>query len=162
LVNQHYTDYHELLKREDIDAVVIVTPTSTHAEIIKAAAAAGKHIFSEKPLAQTLALCDEAIAAVASAGVKLQLGFMRRFDPAYVLAKKKIDEAIIGNPVMFRSTSRDPRRTSLDFAKRENSGSLILDMEYMILTLALADGQRGKAGTHRGRLPGVSRAKRGR
>jgi predicted dehydrogenase len=44
----HFTDYHELLKREDIDAVVIVTPTSTHAEIIKAAAAAGKHIFSEK------------------------------------------------------------------------------------------------------------------
>jgi inositol 2-dehydrogenase len=127
-VNQHYTDYHELLKREDIDAVVIVTPTSTHAEIIKAAAASGKHIFSEKPLAQTLALCDEAIAAVASAGVKLQLGFMRRFDPAYVLAKKKIDEGLIGNPVMFRSTSRDPRRTSLDFAKRENSGGLILDM----------------------------------
>ncbi len=124
----HYTDYHELLKREDIDAVVIVTPTSTHAEIIKAAAAAGKHIFSEKPLAQTLALCDEAIAAVASAGVKLQLGFMRRFDPAYVLAKKQIDEGLIGTPVMFRSTSRDPRRTSLDFARRENSGGLILDM----------------------------------
>jgi inositol 2-dehydrogenase len=124
----HYTDYHELLKREDIDAVVIVTPTSTHAEIIKAAAAAGKHIFSEKPLAQTLALCDEAIAAVASAGVKLQLGFMRRFDPAYVLAKKKINEGLIGNPVMFRSTSRDPKRTSLDFARRENSGGLILDM----------------------------------
>jgi inositol 2-dehydrogenase len=115
----HYTDYHELLKREDIDAVVIVTPTSTHAEIIKAAAAAGKHIFSEKPLAQTLALCDEAIAAVSAAGVKLQLGFMRRFDPAYVMAKKKIDEG---------STSRDPKRTSLDFARRENSGGLILDM----------------------------------
>jgi inositol 2-dehydrogenase len=124
----HYTDYHELLKREDIDAVVIVTPTSTHAEIIKAAAAAGKHIFSEKPLAQTLALCDEAIAAVSAAGVKLQLGFMRRFDPAYVMAKKKIDEGLIGNPVMFRSTSRDPKRTSLDFARRENSGGLILDM----------------------------------
>ena len=127
-VKHHYTDYHELLKREDIDVVVIVTPTSTHAEIIKAAAAAGKHIFSEKPLAQTLVLCDEAIAAVASAGVKLQLGFMRRFDPAYVLAKKKIDEGLIGTPVMFRSTSRDPRRTSLDFARRENSGGLILDM----------------------------------
>jgi predicted dehydrogenase len=59
----HYTDYHELLAREDIDAVVIVTPTSTHAEIIKAAAAAGKNIFSEKPLAQTLALCDEALGS---------------------------------------------------------------------------------------------------
>jgi len=127
-VKHSYTDYHELLKREDIDAVVIVTPTATHAEVIKAAAAAGKHIFSEKPLSQTLAMCDEAIAAVASAGVKLQLGFMRRFDPAYVMAKKKIAEGVIGTPVMFRSTSRDPKRTSLDFARRENSGGLIMDM----------------------------------
>src|SRR5512143_316473 len=126
-ISDHYTDYHELLKREDIQAVVIVTPTATHAEIIKAAAAAGKHIFSEKPLAQTLEMCDEAIAAVASAGVKLQLGFMRRFDPAYAMAKKKIDEGSIGVPVMFRSTSRDPKRTSLEFARRENSGGLILD-----------------------------------
>ena len=127
-IRDHYTDYQELLKREDIDAVVVVTPTATHAEVIKAAAAAGKHIFSEKPLAQSLAMCDAAIAAVSSAGVKLQLGFMRRFDPAYVMAKKKIAEGVIGTPVMFRSTSRDPKRTSLDFARRENSGGLIMDM----------------------------------
>src|SRR5512146_2445791 len=50
-----YTDYHELLKREDIQAVVIVTPTATHSQVIQDAAAAGKHIFCEKPLAQTLA-----------------------------------------------------------------------------------------------------------
>jgi inositol 2-dehydrogenase len=124
----HYTDYHQLLKRDDIDAVVVVTPTATHAEVISAAAAAGKHIFSEKPLAQTLSMCDEAIAAVAAAGVKLQLGFMRRFDPAYLMAKKKIAEGAIGTPVMFRSTSRDPKRTSLEFARRENSGGLIMDM----------------------------------
>ncbi len=124
----HYTDYRELLKRDDIDAVVIVTPTATHVEVIQAAAASGKHIFSEKPLAQTLAQCDEAIAAVAVAGVKLQLGFMRRFDPAYVMAKAKIDAGVIGKPVMFRSTGRDPRRTSLEFARRKNSGGLILDM----------------------------------
>lgn len=123
-----YTDYHELLKRDDIDAVVVVTPTATHAEVIKAAALAGKHIFSEKPLAQTLSMCDEAIAAVNAASVKLQLGFMRRFDPAYVLAKKKIEEGAIGTPVMFRSSSRDPKRTSLEFARRENSGGLIMDM----------------------------------
>lgn len=123
-----YTDYNELLKRDDIDAVVVVTPTATHAEVIKAAALAGKHIFSEKPLAQTLSMCDEAIAAVNAAGVKLQLGFMRRFDPAYVLAKKKIEAGAIGTPVMFRSSSRDPKRTSLEFARRENSGGLIMDM----------------------------------
>jgi inositol 2-dehydrogenase len=123
-----YTDYHELLRRDDIDAVVIVTPTATHAEVIQAAAAAGKHIFSEKPLAQTLESCDQAIAAVEQAGVKLQLGFMRRFDPAYIMAKQRIDAGEIGTPVMFRSTSRDPKRTSLEFARRENSGGLIMDM----------------------------------
>jgi inositol 2-dehydrogenase len=124
----HYTDYHELLQRDDLDAVVVVTPTNTHAEVIQAAAASGKHIFSEKPLAQSLDLCDQAIAAVEKAGVKLQLGFMRRFDPAYVMAKQKIDEGVIGKPVMFRSTGRDPWRTSLEFARRENSGGLIMDM----------------------------------
>jgi inositol 2-dehydrogenase len=127
-----YADYHRLLERPDIQAVVIATPTSTHREIIKAAAAAGKHIFTEKPLAQDLAGCDDAIAAVEQAakrtGIKFQVGFMRRFDPAYAMARKKIDEGLIGQPVMFKATSRDPRRTSLEFARRENSGGMILDM----------------------------------
>jgi scyllo-inositol 2-dehydrogenase (NAD+) len=123
-----YTNYHQLLQRDDIDAVVIVTPTATHVEVIQAAAAAGKHIFSEKPLAQTLEACDQAIAAVGTAGVKLQIGFMRHFDPAYVMAKQRIDAGEIGFPVMFRSTGRDPKRTSLEFARRENSGGLIMDM----------------------------------
>jgi predicted dehydrogenase len=96
--------------------------------VIQDAAAAGKHIFSEKPLAQTLEMCDQAIAAVEKTGVKLQLGFMRRFDPAYAMAKHKIEAGEIGTPVMFRSSSRDPKRTSLEFARRENSGGLIMDM----------------------------------
>lgn len=127
-VKTHYTDYREMLRRDDIEAVVVVTPTATHAEVVIAAAAAGKHIFCEKPLAQTLSQCDDAIAAVESAGVKLQIGFMRRFDPAYQMAKKQIDAGVIGEPVMFRSTGRDPKRTSLEFARRENSGGMIMDM----------------------------------
>lgn len=128
LVKDHYTDYRKLLERKDIDGVVITTPTATHAEVIKAAASAGKQIFTEKPLGDSLKACDEAIKAVADAGVQMQVGFMRRFDPAYRMAKQKIDEGLIGTPVMFKSISRDPRRTSLEFAKRENSGGLILDM----------------------------------
>jgi inositol 2-dehydrogenase len=124
----HYTDYRQLLAREDIQAVVIATPTSTHVQVIIDAAAAGKHIFSEKPLSQTLPECDRALAAVKAAGVKLQMGFMRRFDPPYRAAKQKIDEGVIGTPVMFKSTGRDPVRTSLEFARRENSGGMILDM----------------------------------
>jgi inositol 2-dehydrogenase len=127
-VDCHYADYQELLGRADIQAVVIATPTSTHAQVIQDAASAGKHIFSEKPLAMTLEMCDEAIAAVRQAGVKLQLGFMRRFDAAYALAKKKIDEGAIGQPVVFHAISRDKGRTSLEFARRENSGGMIMDM----------------------------------
>jgi scyllo-inositol 2-dehydrogenase (NAD+) len=123
-----YKDYRALLDAKEVDAVVISTPTGTHAEVICAAAAAGKNIFSEKPLSQDLKLCDQAIAAVKQAGVKLQMGFMRRFDPPYIAAKQKILEGVIGKPVMFKGTSRDPMRTSLDFAKRENSGGLIVDM----------------------------------
>lgn len=123
-----YADSSQLVERDDIDAVVITSPTHTHVDVIKSAAAAGKHIFSEKPLALTVEGCDQATAAARDAGVKLQVGFMRRFDPAYVMAKKKIDEGIIGSPVIFKSVGRDPKRTSLEFAQRENSGGLILDM----------------------------------
>jgi predicted dehydrogenase len=136
-----YADHHALPKREDLDTIVIVTPTSTHAEIIKAAA--GKHIVSEKPLAQTLAMCDEAIAVVAAACVKLQLGFMRCFDPVYVMAKNQIDDGLIGTSVMSRSTSRDPRRTSLDFARRENNGGLIVEMGKYIERIGVLNQHPG-------------------
>ncbi len=123
-----YADYRRLLEREDIEGVVITTPTNTHVDVVIDAARAGKQIFCEKPLSNTVAGCDRAIAAVKEAGVKLQVGFMRRFDAAYALAKQKIDEGVIGNPVMIKSLGRDPKRTSLEFARRENSGGMILDM----------------------------------
>jgi len=123
-----FTDYRRMFDEIKLDAVVVTTPTATHLEVIRAATAAGKHIFCEKPLAQTLQGCDEAIAAAQSAGVKLMVGFMRRFDAAYIMAKQKINEGVIGKPVMFKAVGRDPKRTSLEFAKRENSGGLILDM----------------------------------
>ena len=127
-IPKKFTDYHELLNQQDIEAVIIATPTSTHAEVVIAAAQAGKQIFSEKPLSQDLNACDAAIAAVIKAGVKLQMGFMRRYDPPYAAARQKILDGVIGTPVMFKATSRDPKRTSLEFARRENSGGLILDM----------------------------------
>lgn len=123
-----YTDYHELLAQKDIEAVVVASPTGTHAEVITAAAQAGKQIFSEKPLSQDLKACDLALAAVKKAGVKLQMGFMRRYDAPYAAAKQKILEGVIGQPVMFKATSRDPKRTSLEFARREHSGGMIMDM----------------------------------
>jgi inositol 2-dehydrogenase len=127
-IPESYLDYRQLLDNKEIDAVVISTPTNTHSRIVKDAAVRGKHIFSEKPLSQKISECDDAIQVVKNAGVKLQLGFMRRFDPPYAQAKKKILEGVIGNPVMFKGVSRDPKRTSLEFARRENSGGLIVDM----------------------------------
>ena len=87
---RYYGDYHKLLAQEDIDAVIIATPSNTHEMVIVDAANAGKHIFSEKPLALTLDGCDAAISAVKTASVKLQVGFMRRFDPAYMTAKQNV------------------------------------------------------------------------
>jgi inositol 2-dehydrogenase len=123
-----YRDYRHLLESKDVEAVIIATPTSTHADVVMAAAAAGKHIFCEKPLSQDLAGCDQAIQAVKQAGVNLQMGFMRRYDAPHRMAYQQIQEGVIGKPVMFKSTSRDPRRTSLEFARRENSGGMIMDM----------------------------------
>jgi len=123
-----YVDPLELFERRDIEAVLIVTPTDTHPALVAAAAAAGKHVFVEKPLALTLDGCERAISAAAAAGVKLQVGFMRRFDPAYREAKGKIEQGAIGRPTLFKSINRDPVRTSLEFARRESSGGLIMDL----------------------------------
>jgi len=111
-----------------IDAVVIVTPTSTHRAVVEGAAAAGKAIFCEKPLSISL---EEALAirsAVARAGVFFQMGFMRRFDRGFAAAKRRLDEGAIGEAVVFKSTSRDPYRPSVEYADPRSSGGLIIDM----------------------------------
>lgn len=123
-----YSDYHDLLSDPNVDGVIVVTPTSTHREVVIAAAEAGKAIFCEKPTALTLAETDEMVAAVDKAGVMFQVGFMRRFDRAYAAAKKQIDSGVIGDPVVIRSIGRDPFRTSLEYANPAVSGGLILDM----------------------------------
>ncbi|MCS7114125.1 MAG: Gfo/Idh/MocA family oxidoreductase [Candidatus Bathyarchaeota archaeon] len=103
-----YTNHKEALKQEDVDAVVISTPTFTHAEIAIDAAEAGKHIFCEKPMALTLKEADEMISAARRAGVKLQMGFMRRFDPEFQTAKRMIEEGVIGKLAIVKSTGRGP------------------------------------------------------
>ena len=123
-----YADYHDLLADPAVDGVIVVTPTSTHREVVIAAAEAGKAIFVEKPTALTMAATDEMLAAVSKAGVMFQVGFMRRFDRAYAAARQKIDAGLIGDPVVVRSIGRDPFRTSLEYANPAASGGLIVDM----------------------------------
>jgi inositol 2-dehydrogenase len=111
-----------------IDAIVIATPTSTHASLVVAAARAGKAIFCEKPLALSLEQTHAALGAVEHARVLLQVGFMRRFDPAYLQARALIEDGRIGRPVTFKAIGRDPDRPPLAYANPAQSGGLILDM----------------------------------
>ena len=119
-------DYHELLADETIEAVLIATTTSTHAEVIKDCAKAGKHIFCEKPIALDLARIDEALEAVELAGVKLQVGFNRRFDKNFQRVKEIVQSGELGRPCMLKITNRDPELPSKEFLRV--SGGLFLDM----------------------------------
>jgi len=119
-------DYHEILATSEIDAVLICSATDTHAQAIVDAAAAHKHIFVEKPIAQNLIDTDRALAAVEAAGVKLQVGFHRRFDPTYLRVHHAIRHGDIGTPHMFHIVSRDPHPPHLEYLLA--CGGLFLDM----------------------------------
>jgi predicted dehydrogenase len=106
-IEQSFGSLEAMLECKEIDAVVIATPDKFHPVAIAAAARAGKDILCEKPLALNLADARAAIDAVAKAGVRLQVGFMRRYDPAYAAAMKRIEAGEIGVPVTFKSIGRD-------------------------------------------------------
>ena len=122
-VVEHYV---QLLEHEDLQAIVISSATDTHAQIITEAATAGKHIFCEKPLDLKLSRIDDALEAVEAAGVKLQVGFNRRFDPNFRKVREMAAEGKIGEPHILRITSRDPEPPPLEYVKV--SGGIFLDM----------------------------------
>lgn len=123
-----YGDHLDLLQHPGLDGVIVATPTHTHYQVVIDAAAAGKHVFCEKPMSLTLASTDAMTAVIERAGIYFQVGFMRRFDEGYAAAKAKIEAGEIGTPVTIRSIGRDPFRTSLEFANPAVSGGLIVDM----------------------------------
>jgi myo-inositol 2-dehydrogenase/D-chiro-inositol 1-dehydrogenase len=102
------TDPAEVLADVDVDAVVIAAPARFHADLVVAAAGAGKGVFCEKPMALTLADADRAIDAARSAGVVLQVGFNRRFAPDWAAARELLDAGRLGTPRLLRSVTRDP------------------------------------------------------
>ena len=106
-IDKSYISLEAMLECKGIDAVVIATPDKFHASAVAVAAAAGKDILCEKPLALTLKDAQELLEVVAKAGVRLQVGFMRRYDPAYEAAMKRIEAGEIGVPVVFKSIGRD-------------------------------------------------------
>jgi myo-inositol 2-dehydrogenase/D-chiro-inositol 1-dehydrogenase/scyllo-inositol 2-dehydrogenase (NAD+) len=114
------SDYRKVLDNPKVDAVVIATPTSVHREIAEAAAAAGKHILCEKPMAMDSVECDAIIRAVGKTGVVLQIGFMRRFDESFVTAKSRVDAGEIGAVVQVKTLTHgpsQPRPWMFDLAK---------------------------------------------
>ena len=123
-----YDSSQSLIDDPAVDAIVIVSPTHTHRDVVIQAAASRKPTFCEKPLALSLKECREMQAAVERSGTFFQMGFMRRFDPGYAAAKRQVDEGRIGRPVVFKSTSRDPFPPSIEYANPASSGGILVDM----------------------------------
>lgn len=119
-------DPTEIFQDDSIDAIAICSSTDTHADFIVQAAQTGKHIFCEKPVALHLAAIDNALRAVERRGVKLQIGFNRRFDSNFRGMRDAIRNGDIGTPYLVQITSRDPAPPPLSYIKI--SGGLFLDM----------------------------------
>mgnify|MGYP006274516649 CR=1 FL=1 len=107
-VDKASSDYASLLRDNAVDAVVVVTPTVLHEEIVVAAANAGKHVFCEKPMAMSVREAETMNAAVKANRVKLQIGFMRRFDREFAGAKQKVDEGKIGEVTLIKTLTHGP------------------------------------------------------
>jgi len=120
------TSSEEIFADPRVDAVLICSSTDTHAGLVSQAARAGKHIFCEKPIALDLAKIDAALEAVAQAGVKLQIGFNRRFDANFARVRRAVETGEIGAPRLIHIVSRDPAPPPISYVKV--SGGMFLDM----------------------------------
>jgi myo-inositol 2-dehydrogenase / D-chiro-inositol 1-dehydrogenase len=121
-----YSNYIDVINHPGVDAVVICSSTDTHAAIIVDAAKAGKHIFCEKPVDLSLEIIKGALKAVETAGVKLMVGFNRRFDPNFLKIKQMVVEGKIGDPHILKITSRDPAPPPAKYSAV--SGGMFMDM----------------------------------
>ncbi len=115
-----------VIQSKEVDAVFVCSATDTHAKLTTAAAQAGKHIFCEKPIALNLAEIDNTLEAVKAAGVKLQVGFNRRFDANFARVRQAIVTGEIGTPALLHIISRDPGPPPISYVKV--SGGMFLDM----------------------------------
>jgi myo-inositol 2-dehydrogenase/D-chiro-inositol 1-dehydrogenase len=127
-------DVGSIFNDDSIDAVLIASPTDKHAEQIIAAARAGKAIFCEKPVSLDLAAASEAMAAVEAARVPFQIGFQRRYDPAFLAAHQRLQDGAIGHLEMLRALACDPQPSSIDYLR--GSGGIYADMTIHDIDLA--------------------------
>jgi len=130
----------DAVNRKDVDAVIICTPTDTHAALIEAAAETGKAVFCEKPVALDLTRTQQALATVAEKRVAFQIGFQRRFDSGYAEAKRRIEAGVLGRLDQFRTVGRDPAPPPKEYLAK--SGGLFLDQaihEFDIARFLMGD-----------------------
>ncbi len=125
-VERVFREASQVVAAPDIDAVIVCSSTDTHASLIIDAARAGKHIFCEKPIALDLGEIERALREVEQAGVTLQIGFNRRFDPNFRHAQELVSQNAIGKPHILQITSRDPEPPPISYV--EVSGGIFLDM----------------------------------
>jgi predicted dehydrogenase len=123
-IDQFFGSLDDMLQCKELDAVVIATPDKCHAPAVKAAAGAGKDMLCEKPLALTLEDAHDCLEAVSKAGIRMQVGFMRRYDPAYGAAMRRIEAGEIGTPVIFKSIGRDKEGAPLSCYQANLNGML--------------------------------------
>lgn len=129
-----FNDAQKILENPRIDVVVITTPTSTHKPLVEKAIHYRKHIFCEKPLDLSLEVTEELLNKAASAGVKLMLGFNRRFDPDFMQAQQSVAAGKIGRIQIIKITNRDPTIPSIEFIK--TSGGMFMDFSIHDLDMA--------------------------
>jgi myo-inositol 2-dehydrogenase/D-chiro-inositol 1-dehydrogenase len=125
-IEETYSDSQKIIEHPDLDAVLICSPTDTHADLIVAAARAGKHVFCEKPVDSDLKRINETMDVVRSCGITFQIGFNRRFDHNFSALRKSVSDGKIGEPQIIKIASRDPAPPPISYVKV--SGGLYLDM----------------------------------
>ncbi|MCP1103582.1 myo-inositol 2-dehydrogenase/D-chiro-inositol 1-dehydrogenase [Aequitasia blattaphilus] len=125
-IEKCYSDPDEIINDKSIDAIFICSATNTHADLIKKGANAGKNIFCEKPIDTDLNKIKETLEIVKKAGVKLQVGFVRRFDHNHKKVHDTVAEGYLGKPHVIKVTSRDPDHQPMDYIKV--SGGIFMDM----------------------------------
>lgn len=125
-IQKTYRDSKDIIDDKAIDAVLICSSTDTHADLIVAAAKAGKQVFCEKPVDTSLKRINETMQVVRECGISFQIGFNRRFDHNFTALRKSIVEGKVGVPHIIKITSRDPAPPSISYVKV--SGGLYLDM----------------------------------
>src|SRR5215469_6932098 len=124
-VAKSFGSLEAMLECKEVQAVLIATPDKFHAQGVIQAAKAGKDILCEKPMAITLADAYAALDAVGKAGVRLQIGFMRRYDPAHAAAMKRVEAGEIGEPVLFKSVGRDKDAPPISAYQSNLNGMLL-------------------------------------